>query len=97
MEKSQNMDQIELVFMKGSQNCMGNGERHLIQKERRRYCDKKDIYVFDFPVCFVRMPGSCRDTIGTRYPCPHPDTLLKRYSGSLFFMMDPCTCTSHWL
>ena len=43
MEKSQNMDQDRAVFMKGSQNCMGNGERHLTQKERRRYCDKKDI------------------------------------------------------
>ena len=72
MEKSQNMDQDRAVFMKGSQNCMGNGERHLIQKEKRRYCDKKDIYVFwTFLSASVRMPGSCRDTIGTRYPCPH--------------------------
>lgn len=30
MEKSQNMDQDRAVFMKGSQNCMGNGERHLM-------------------------------------------------------------------
>ena len=48
MEKSQNMDQDRAVFMKGSQNCMGNGERHLIQKERRRYCDKKDIYAVSY-------------------------------------------------
>ena len=36
MEKSQNMDQDRADFMKGSQNCMGNGERQLTQKGFRQ-------------------------------------------------------------